>query len=183
MTWKWIGVVLILAGAAMFSACGGGSGDGSGDAGEPTSTTAVVAFSAISTAQLPVRINGINISVNLPVGVSAPTDSSNPMQISSTALVTGSALDSIPAADKQIVGSYSSNTRLVSISVAAASGTSGFGPGEYALLNCVVAPGVTVAQSGITALTPVTFTATGYDASTHSTVDLTGYLAPRFALK
>jgi hypothetical protein len=175
MTWKSIGVVLMLAGTAMVSGCGGSGGDSG-----PNATTAVVAFSAISSSTLPVRIDGIHVEAVLPSGVSVTTDPANPGQISATSLVAGSALDTIPATDKLVVGSYSSTNRLVSISVDAATG---FGPGEYVRLTCVVATGVTVTESGIAALNspPTAFTVSGY--SSGSTVDLTGYLTPRFALK
>ncbi len=177
MTWKSVAGVLLLAGTAMFYGCGG-SGGNSG----PTSTTAVVAFSAISSATLPARISGIHIEAILPSGVSVPTGTATPTQISVTALVTGSALDTIPTANKVVVGSYSSTNRLVSISV---NSTTGFGPGEYVRLTCVAAPGVTVTESGVAALNnpPPAFSVTGYDSVTHSTVDLTSYMTPHFALK
>ncbi len=170
--------VLFLTGIAMFSGCGGGNSD-------PVSTTAVLAFSAISTAQLPARISGIRIAVILPSGVSVSTDPAIPKQISATALAAGSAMDALPEANRLVMGSYSSAGRLVRISAADASGTTAFGPGEFVRLTCVVGPGVTVTESGITALNspPATFTVSGYDANTRSTVDLTGYLAPHFALK
>lgn len=177
MKWKLIAGVILLAGIAVLPGCGGGGGSaGSG----PTSTTAVVSLTVTGTAPLPAQINGIHIEFNLPTGVSVATDSANPNQISSTALVAGSALDAILAADKLVVGSYNSNTRLVSISV---SGPSGFNPGEYARLTCVAAPGVTLGQSAIAALTYANFSAYYIDTTTHSTVDITGSLTPSFALK
>ncbi len=83
------------------------------------------------------------------------------------------------------MGSYSSAGRLVRISAADASGATGFGPGEYVRLTCIAAPGVTITESGITVLNspPATFTVSGYDANTRSTVDLATFLAPRFTLK
>ncbi len=179
MKWKSMAGVLLLAGIAVLPGCGGGNDGGSSNSGA-TGTTAVISFSVTGTAPLPAQINGIHIEVNLPAGVSVTTDSANLNQISSTALVAGSAMDAIPAAEKLVVGSYSGNTRVVSISV---SGTSGFSPGEYARLTCVVAPGVTLSQSGIAALTYANFSAYYIDTNTHSTVDLTSYLTPNFALK
>ncbi len=142
---------------------------------KPSATTAVVAFSAISSAQLPAQISGIYIDVVLPPGVSVPTDPANPKQISATALVAGSALDSLPAANKVVMGSYSSAGRLVRIS---AVGPTGFGPGEYVRLTCVVAPGVTLPQSEVAALT-----ASEFSAYSPTLVDLTGFLTPQFALR
>jgi hypothetical protein len=91
-------------------------------------------------------------------------------------------MDTIPDAGKLVMGSYSSAGRLVRI---VALGPSGFGPGEYARLTCVAAPGVTVSESGIAQLNtpPVTFRVTGYDTDTHSSVDLSDYLIPHFVLK
>jgi len=174
MTWRTITGLLILAGTTLISGCG--------DGGKSNSTTAVVAFSIVSTAQLPARINGVNIAIILPEGVSAPTDATDPKQIAATALAAGSAMDSIPDAGKLVMGSYSSAGRLVRI---VALGPSGFGPGEYARLTCVADPGVIVSENGITQLNtpPVTFRVTGYDADTHSSVDLTSLLRPHFNLK
>jgi hypothetical protein len=181
MTWKSIAVVLALAATTMLAGCGsGGGGNNNGVSG----TSVVVAFSLISTSRLPARISGVNIAAHLPAGVSVATDSANPKQISATALVAGSAMDSLPQADKIIIGSYSSDGNLVNISTAGASGTPGFGPGEYARLTCQVAPGVAVTESEITALnTPlVAFKVTGFDAVTHSTVDLTNLLQPHLTV-
>ena len=180
MSWKSIAGVLALAGSIMLAGCGGGGGSGN----IPTSTSVVVAFSLVSTARLPARISGVNIAAHLPAGVSVATDSANPRQISATALVAGSAMDSLPAADKIIIGSYSSDGNLVSISTAGAAGTPGFGPGEYARLTCLVAPGVNVTENGIRALnTPLaSFKVTGFDPATHSTVDLTNLLQPHFTV-
>ncbi|HET6420184.1 MAG TPA: hypothetical protein VFG19_08515 [Geobacteraceae bacterium] len=176
MKWKSIAGVLLLAGIAVLSGCGGGGG---GTSSGPTSTTAVVSLTVTNTQPLPAQINGIHIEFNLPAGVSVATDSANPNQISSTALVAGSALDAIPAADKLVLGSYTANTRLVSISV---SGTSGFSPGEYARLTCVAAPGVTLGQSAIAALTYANFSAY-YVLGANTTVNITSDLSPGFALK
>ena len=173
MKWKSIAGVLLVAGIAVLSGCGGGT-----NSSGPTSTTAVVSLSVTATQPLMPQIEGIHIEFNLPAGVSVATDPADPNQISSTALVAGSALDAIPAANKMVVGSYTSNTRLVSISV---SGPSGFNAGEYARLTCVVAPGVTLSQSTIAALTYANFSAS-YD-NNGTTVYLTSFLTPSFALK
>lgn len=178
MIWKSITRALILAATITLTGCGGGGGNGG------NGTSVVVAFSLISSAKLPARISGVNIAAYLPAGVSVQTDAANPKQISATALVAGSAMDALPAADKIILGSYSSAGRLVRIATASAAGTPGFGPGEYARLTCLVAAGVSVTESEITALnTPlVTFKVFGFDPDTHSTVDLTKLLQPHFTV-
>ena len=179
MSWRSIAVVMMLAGMAVLYGCGGGSG-GSGYIAIPHSTQAVVSFSAISSAHPPVQISGINVTVTLPSGVSVSTESGT-SQISSSALVAGSALDSLPAGNKMVLGSYDSATQRVSIS---AIGTSSFGSGEYARLTCTVAAGTTLSQSGIVALNtpPAAFQVFGYD-NNNNTVPLTAYFIPQFALK
>jgi hypothetical protein len=174
MTWKTIARLVMLAATSMLAGCGSGGSNGT------NSTTAVVAFSLVSTARLPQRISGVTIAIHLPTGVSVQTDTANPKQISSTVLVAGSAMASIPSI---ILGSYSSAGRMVRI-VSTTNVTSGFGPGEYARLTCLVAHGVTITESGLTTLNtpPVMFKVAGFDATTNSTVDLTNLLQPHFTV-
>jgi hypothetical protein len=171
MKWKLIAGVLLLTGIAVLSGCGGGS-DSSGSA----STTAVISL-AVTSSSTP-TIGGINIEFYLPAGVSVVTDSSTttPKTISSTALVTGSALDAVT--NKLIVGSYYSDTRLVRIAVSNVD--AGFSPGEYARLTCVVAPGVTFGQSEIAALPYSTFQV--FDTSSNN-ITSSSSLTPTFTLK
>lgn len=161
MNLKSIAGLLALAATIMLAGCGGGSNG-------PSGTTAVVAFSLTSSAPLPDQISGVEIEVDLPAGVSVQTDSTPPNQISATALVTGSAMASLP--NKYIVGSYTSAGGHVKISTTT---TGSGGTGEYARLTCLVAPGAILTETGSTAPQIVTYKVTGIDTVTHSTVDLT----------
>lgn len=183
MTWKTITGFVMLATTIMLAGCGGGNSSGSNN--NSSSTTAVVAFSLVSSAQLPQRISGVTIAIYLPVGVSVQTDSADPKQISATALATGSAMASLPTVNKVVLGSYSSAGRLVRIITATTNTTSGFGPGEYARLTCQVAPNVNMTSNGLTTLNtpPVEFKVAGFDSVTQSSVDLTNLLQPHFAVQ
>ncbi len=183
MNWKVITGILML--SLMSALYGCGSGDG-GKVIFPLysakgSTTAVVSFSTISSSALPNLIGAITITTILPPGVSVPTDPSNPRLISSSALVTGSALALIPddGLSKIIQGDYSSAGRQVRITVAAA--LSGFGTGEYARLTCTVDPGATLTTAGFNALNspPPGFEA--YDVLANDISS--GYLTPQFAVQ
>lgn len=181
MNFRSINVIIAMTGMILIAGCGsGGSGGGA------TDKTVVVAFSLVSSAQLPARINGVNISAILPVGVTVPMDTVNPKQISATALVAGSAVTILPADGSAVLGSYSSAGRLVRISVTwTGAPQTGFGPGEVARLTCTAAAGTTVTSSELTALnTPlVYFKAVNFDPVTLSTVDMTNFLQPLFTVK
>jgi hypothetical protein len=182
MTLKLTAGVLVLAGTIMLAGCGK-KGETVWLGNGANGTTVIVGFTLNSTAKLPVRINGVSIAAILPAGVSVATDPANPKQISTSALVTGSALSSLPAADTMVLGSYSSAGRLVRIAVA--TGAMGFGPGEFVQLTCQVASGTIVTTGGFTALNtpPVTFNAYGFDPVSHSTDDLTKLLLPQFMVR
>ena len=176
MNWKVLTGILLLSLMSALYGCGGGNDWNS--ALLNTRKTAVVSFSAISTSVLPNPIGGITITTILPSGVTVPTDPSNPRMISSSALVTGSALASIPndGYSKIIQGDYSSAGRQVRITVAS---YMGFGPGEYARLTCTVDPGVTFTTSGFNLLNTPPL---GFEAYDYLTNDISGYLIPQFTV-
>jgi hypothetical protein len=127
---------------------------------------------------LPNPIGGITITTILPPGVSVPTDPSNPRLISSSALVAGSALASIPddGISKIIQGDYSSAGRQVRITVAS---YLGFGTGEYARLACTVAANATLTTTLFNQLNNPSL---GFEAYDYLATDISGYLTPQFAV-
>lgn len=161
--------------------CGGGPGDNSQAPVTSTQKTAVITFSIMSTNRLPVRINGIEITAYLPSGVTVPTESTTPSQVSASALAAGSAVTGAISTSNYVFGSYSASSRKINIFVADSSGAqSGFGPGSFAQLTCNVTNGTTLTGNDFVILNnPFPhLKAIGYDPASRSSIDLTSYLTP-----
>lgn len=166
-----IGLILTLAALA---GCGGDDGS------TPTASdyvfpagTATLTFSAMSTAQLPASVSGIDFTLALPVGMNVTTTTGGSGQIVTSTLTPGSALSGTNLA----YGNYSASTRKAYLTMATTSDS--YRSGEFLRLACTVGTGTSLTLSGLQALnTPVTIVkAVGYDALTNSTVDLTDKLA------
>lgn len=167
-----IGVILTLAALA---GCGGGDGSSTPSTGDYVfpAGTATVTFSAMSTAQLPASISGIDFTLTLPVGMDVTTTTGGTGQIVTSTLTPGSALSGTNLA----YGNYSASTRKAYLTMATTSDS--YRSGEFLRLACTVGTGTSITLSGLQALNaPVTIVkAVGYDTLTNSTVDLTDKLA------
>lgn len=164
----------VLASLAALCGCGGGGG------APAAQQTAVIAFSALSTAQLPARISGISIAATLPAGLTVATEPGNDNQVLAGALTSGSVVGD--GAETILFGRYSAAARKVRIDLADSSaGQIGFGPGEFARLNCSVTAGVTLTEGDFQPVGGVFpyFKVVGYDSVSHNSIDLTEYLQPR----
>jgi hypothetical protein len=161
----------LIASALLLAACGGGGGGSSAPAA--TTKTATVAFNVVSTAQLPVPVQGVVLAAFLPVGTSVATDPGTNV-ISAAALATGSGITS---PNRIVFGSYSAAIRKVKITVATTEDT--FRGGEFAKLTVSFPSTVTLASADFITLNSPSFPlfdSAGFDAVAHSTVDLTSKL-------
>jgi len=169
----------------LVTGCGGGGGGSSITNGQtpasPAQKTAVITFSAISTSRLPVRINGVEIIAILPNGITVPTESTIPSQVSVFALAAGNAVSSAVSSNSYVFGSYSASSKKIKISVADSSSTQdGFGPGDFVQLTCDVTSGTILTENNFTVLnSPLLYMkVVGYDSTSRNTVNLTSYLKP-----
>lgn len=171
MKYSFKGIGAVVAVLAMYG-CGG---DGGGVSGPLTDSyvfpagKATLAFSAISTAQLPSGISGIDFSITLPQGMGVTTLSEGTAQIENTSVTAGSALTGTNLA----FGGYSASSRNAHLSMVTTSDK--YRAGEFLRLTCNVAPNTSITLGDLKALNaPLTVKkAVGYDPVSKSTVILT----------
>lgn len=154
-----------------FYGCGSG-GSGSGGVSDSyvfPAGKATLAFSAISTAQLPTGISGVDFSITLPQGMGVTTVGGGTGPIENTSVASGSMLTGTNIA----FGSYSVSTRKANLSMATTSNT--FRSGEFLRLSCNVSPDTSITLGDLKALNaPVRLQkVVGYDTISNSTVILT----------
>jgi hypothetical protein len=152
--------------------CGGDGGGGGGPVADSyvfPAGKATLVFSAISTAQLPAGISGVDFSITLPLGMGVTTASGGTALIDSASVTSGSALTGTNLA----FGSYSASSRKAHLSMATASNT--FRSGEFLRLSCNVNPDTSITLGDLKALNaPVTLQkVVGYDPVSKSTVIFT----------
>lgn len=130
---------------------------------------ATITFSAISTAQLPASISGIDFTLNLPAGMDVTTTTGGSGQIDSSTVIPGAALTGTNLA----FGSYSASTRKAILGMATTSDN--FRAGEFLRLDCNVARHSSISLGDLKAINnPVLLIkAVGYDPATTSTVQFT----------
>ena len=159
-----IGIVTMVA----IYGCGGsgGSNGSSGSSGTDVfpAGKATLSFTAMSTAKLPASISGIDISLNLPVGMTVGTESGSSGVVSSASIASGSALSRTGLA----YGTYSASSNKVHLIMATTSTT--FRSGEFLRLTCSVAQNSNITLSNVKALnTPVRIVkAAGVDTMNNS---------------
>ena len=169
--------LLFLMPAALLSACGGGGGDWKESTTAPTSPVGQalaagvhkLTFSAVSTARLSAPINGIDVAVRLPAGLSVSTTTGGTGQITPTSLIQGTALQDTSLS----FGNYSASTRTAYLAVATPQ--SNFRSGQYLTLLFNVSSGTSVTPSDIYAMnaTYQTYRVIGLDTVSHNTVVMT----------
>ena len=133
----WTGLLMMLLMLAVLSACGGGGGGG-GAFLLPPSTTNTKAVLTLSTSGTGTTIHGVQVTVNLPSGVTAkgslctggtltcPTDAG-------VVTVNGA------AAGADLAGSsYVPSMRTITLIIAS---NSGFTTGDFATVNCDIVSG------------------------------------------
>ena len=172
-------LLLMCVTAVTLTACGGGGGD----LIQTTTPTTIVpgaqtltpgtyklTFSAISTARLAAPINGIDVAVRLPVGLSVSTVTGGATgQITSTSITPGSAI----LATSLALGNYSASTRTAYLSMATIQDT--YRGGHFLNLLFSVASGTSITPNDISALNAVYphYKVVGLDTVTNSTVTMT----------
>lgn len=155
--------------------CGGGGGDGGGGTIDDSyvfpAGAATITFSAMSTAQLPASVSGIDLTLTLPQGMSVTTTGGTSGQIATASVVPGSALTGTNLA----FGSYSAASRKTHLSMVTTSDS--YRQGEFLRLTCTVASNSGITLGSLKSGSPVTVVkAVGYNSATSSTVVLTGKL-------
>lgn len=123
----------------MLSGCGGGGGGGVSSTATQH-TTAVLTLSTAVTGTIPpnTNIESYKVMITLPAGVTvkATPDSINPAKLvtdSGVVTASGKALGADPP-----IGIYIAATNTLSISIYS---TTGFDPGEFCKVTCVIAAG------------------------------------------
>lgn len=140
----------------ILAGCGGGAGTETGSSQQQASTAII--FSVTSSARLPIRVNYMKITANLPPEVTctaSPTGKLNVWEIAPASV------------------NYSVLPKQITFIVSDASQTqAGSQMGEFARLVCSTSPGVTVSTSSFTGInSPFPyFKAMGYDGA--NSVDL-----------
>lgn len=144
-----LGTMLILC-ILVVTGCGGGAGTETGG-GQQQVSTATIVFSVTSTARLPIRVNNMQITANLPNEVTCttnPVGKANVWEISTTAFT---------VAPKQItfVVKDASQTQ------------SGNQMGEFARLTCSINAGASLTESSFTSINNPfpAFDAVGFDST------------------
>ena len=159
--------------AVTLAACGGGEPAPIDPNTQPLAAGSYkLAFSAISTARLAAPISGIDVSVKLPVGLLVSTDNGGASgQITTSSLTPGSAF---PSGSALIFGNYSASTRTAYLTMATSLDT--YRGGQYLNLLFTVPTGAVVTPNDIfnLNLTYPLYKVVGFDAITHSSVDMTG---------
>jgi hypothetical protein len=162
---------------------GGGGGDGRGgnqslNKGDQLSKKAVIVFSLISSQRLPFRMNGVEFTASLPIGMSVVVTGAK----ISSGLEAGNAVSNVLVSGSfvaQKIKLMISDTTLIQ---------SGFGPGEVARLTCPITVGTTLSESDRVAFENEvvrTFKASGWDSRPSALVNptsLKGYLQPKVAV-
>lgn len=119
------------------SACGGGGGGGGN--GETQPTTAVLKISTQGSLAGGTQIGGINISINLPAGVTvkATADANSGLLVTDAGVVTASG--AAAGTNATVLAVYTAGPpATVSINLA---NPNGFSTGEFVTVNCDIAAG------------------------------------------
>jgi hypothetical protein len=128
-----------------------------------------LSFSADSTAGSPV--NGVDLTLQLPDGVTVPTAQDGTGQIPGSALSVGSGLKGTTSL---IAGHYLANMHQARLSVTTTAAT--VWKGEFAQMTVTIPPGVYVSENALMKIVGAGFPAykvMGLTATNHDTVSLT----------
>jgi hypothetical protein len=167
---KNIVIGMIVAGFSMLVfGCGGGGGSSTPQTPpttQPPAPTAAV-LTLNTTGASSTSYKGIDLTVNLPAGVSVKTDPANPKLTAPGVLKLSGVFASYSSQvfPRPFWGRYSSagTGKPSTVIVAIASGTATFSVGEFATLTCDLASGTTVSLSDFSV---VNFTAYGTGGAT-----------------
>ena len=141
MTIRYFARILLALLVATALGCGGGGGGGGGTTPPANPTKATLTFS-IPSLPAGTQVGGVQFTVNLPPGVS-PAVLSGANDASGSVSLTGGAA----AAGNLSFANFTPSAASPQISIVVAA-PSGFGTGNFAVVNCVIAPGTTVSTSG-----------------------------------
>lgn len=146
-------IILIIAAlltSALWAGCGGGGGSG------PLPQKSATMTFGTTSSNPAVQLGGVSIAVVLPAGANVATEPGT-NQISAA---------SLQGVGVQVLGSYSAPIRKVKIGTLPGN----FPLGSYAKLVCDVLPGVTLAESDFTSITPLDFQPTDPQGNDLNTV-------------
>lgn len=127
-------------GLLIMGGCGGGGGESAtlGSVFHPTKAVITVSIPALPAGT---QVAGVSFKIQLPTGVTPAVLSGN--DASGSASLTGGANGSLSAA------SYDSSTNSITFGNIS---MSGFGSGDFLVINCLIAANTTVSASGFTLL-------------------------------
>lgn len=147
---QFLALFSIILTASTLTGCGGGAGTETGS-GEQQAPTATIVFSVTTTARLPIRVNNMQITANLPNEVTCTT---NPV---------GKA--NVWKMDSAL---FTVSPKQITFAVSDASQTqAGNQMGEFARLTCSVNSGASLTESSFTSINNPfpAFDAVGFDAN------------------
>jgi hypothetical protein len=137
MTIRYLARMLLVLLVATAFGCGGGGGGGTTPPANPTKATITLSIPSLPASTLAAAVQ---FTINLPPGVS-PAVLSGTNDASGSVTLTGGAASSISVAN------FTPSATAPQITTAIVNAT-GFGSGNFAVVNCVIAPGTTVSTSG-----------------------------------
>ncbi len=149
-------IILVLA-LTVLPHCGGGGGGGNTGPSGPTTAVLTLSTALTPTGVIPpnITINGYDVTITLPAGVTVKTSTSGGIDssvLTASGVATGSAIggDYAPA-----VGGTPGTVKII----VGSSSINGFGVGEFCKLTCDIAAGSNPSASDFT---QATFAAGGY---------------------
>lgn len=152
---------MLIGALLVFTGCGGGGGDGGGGGAAQQPTTIAVALTTTGTLPSGNLIRGIDVTLNLPAGV---TVNASPSAVNPSVLVPDSNVVVLQGgavgADKSGITYSSGKVNLILII------PSGISTGSnFAVVNCIVPAGISVSSSNFT-ITPHTTLTGVFDQTT-----------------
>ena len=142
-----IRLIILLSGLmTVLTACGGGGGGGGTPPAPPPTTTPTKAVLKLSTTgPAGSQIAGVDVTVNLPSGVTVKAATAPPETDAGVVVPSGQA-----AANSLVIATAASGPPASVRIVLANSNTNGFGIGEFATVTCDLAAGTKPAASAFT---------------------------------
>ena len=137
-------MLLVLLVTATFGCGGGGGGGGTTAPANPTKATLTLSIPSLPTGTM---AGGATFTINLPPGVTPAvlSDPNDPNDAAGSVTLTGGASGGLAA-------NFTPSATSPQISIAIIN-TTGFGSGNFAVVNCVIAPGTNVTRSGFSVST------------------------------
>ena len=150
-------LMILLSAVLVLSSCGSSGGGGDSGGGTTQLTTAIVKLTTTGTLPSTTQIGGIDVTLQLPQGVTVKSTTNPPETDSGVVTASG-----VAASNSSLVSTFTTSTRIVHILLA---NPNGFGTGEFATVNCSIAAGSSPKQTDFSVSTMITKDLTGNSIS------------------